>query len=616
MPINFPVYRPSEPWNFQGIRPTTSDWGPKDVSKQLQEGIGGLYASYRNAYGERQSSDARERLAEAQRLGLGGQATGLAAPGGPYAPPGLPTMAQGGVGPDVPPKPGYNETGKLPTFAQGVGGGEIETYIRTAAVRAGIDPDIAVAVAKSEGGLTNPVRQSDFRKNGVREPSYGPFQLYMGGGLGNRALEAGIDPRNPAQWREAIDFALEEAAKKGWGQWYGAKRVGIGEYEGIGRPPVTAAAPGPGGIQPQVGALSPAEQAAIQKGGHRVMPVEGISIATPAAAAAPAMTPAQAAPVQSVPANIPPNAQWGGTPLPQPPPLQTQAAGVQGGATPSAGVPASQQQVQSATPITQATEPLFAPRPPSMVGPGQAGTSPVMQMPPEAQGPAPPPAAAPPPAPVQVAGPGVPSGNPAPGPGIGFDDQGNRILVGPNGENLGPAPPPPQQQPPVPPVQQPPQPPPGRSPPPPPGPQPAQVAGGGAPTGGPQAYPTGTPMTARHRNMMADAILSRDPHLIKLTQDQIEQETGRGTAKDWSVVSLGDGRVLRINQVTGQREIIDAGGNQYDYKPAEGGRLWQIDKTGREPPKLIDSGNANIEYKTGKDGTLWRIDKTGKNPPE
>ncbi|MET0653648.1 MAG: hypothetical protein ABWY63_14150, partial [Hyphomicrobiaceae bacterium] len=44
--------------------------------------------------------------------------------------------------------------------------------------------------------------------------------------------------------------------------------------------------------------------------------------------------------------------------------------------------------------------------------------------------------------------------------------------------------------------------------------------------------------------------------------------------------------------------------------------LWQIDKTGREPPKLIDSGNANIEYKTGKDGTLWRIDKTGKNPPE
>lgn len=110
----------------------------------------------------------------------------------------------------------------------------IEAYIRQAAIARGMNPDVAVRVAKSEGGLTDPVRQSDFVKNGQREPSYGPFQLYMGGGLGNKALEAGIDPRDPNQWQRGVDFALDNAKKSGWGQWYGAARAGIGNSEGIG----------------------------------------------------------------------------------------------------------------------------------------------------------------------------------------------------------------------------------------------------------------------------------------------------------------------------------------------------------------------------------------------
>ena len=82
--------------------------------------------------------------------------------------------------------------------------GIIEAYIRQAAIARGIDPDIAVRVARSEGGLSDPVRQSDVVKGGVREQSYGPFQLYMAGGLGSRALAAGIDPRRSqpvAGWR-------------------------------------------------------------------------------------------------------------------------------------------------------------------------------------------------------------------------------------------------------------------------------------------------------------------------------------------------------------------------------------------------------------------------------
>lgn len=120
----------------------------------------------------------------------------------------------------------------------------LEDYIRRAAAARGIDPDIAVRVAKAEGGLNDPTRQSLVMKNGRQEPSYGPFQLLVGGGdtgfpegLGNRALAAGIDPRNPNDAYRGIDFALDTAAKTGWGQWYGAKAAGLGNFAGIGGRP-------------------------------------------------------------------------------------------------------------------------------------------------------------------------------------------------------------------------------------------------------------------------------------------------------------------------------------------------------------------------------------------
>lgn len=120
----------------------------------------------------------------------------------------------------------------------------LEDYIRRAAAARGIDPEIAVRVAKAEGGLNDPTRQSLVMKNGRQEPSYGPFQLLVGGGetgfpegLGNRALAAGIDPRNPNDAYRGIDFALDTAAKTGWGQWYGAKAAGLGNFAGIGGRP-------------------------------------------------------------------------------------------------------------------------------------------------------------------------------------------------------------------------------------------------------------------------------------------------------------------------------------------------------------------------------------------
>lgn len=111
---------------------------------------------------------------------------------------------------------------------------DIGNYIAKAAAARGIDPDIALRVAKSEGGLDSWNLQSNYVKNGVREPSFGPFQLYKGGGLGNKFMDkTGLDPANALAGPAGVDFALDEAKKSGWGAWYGAKKAGIGNFEGI-----------------------------------------------------------------------------------------------------------------------------------------------------------------------------------------------------------------------------------------------------------------------------------------------------------------------------------------------------------------------------------------------
>jgi hypothetical protein len=101
----------------------------------------------------------------------------------------------------------------------------LEPYIREAAKRNGIDPDIAVKVAKSEG-------LRDFL--GDNGKSGGAFQLYTGGGLGNKFQKAtGLDPLDPKNEKATIDYAMQQAAQGGWGPWYGAAKVGVGKWDGI-----------------------------------------------------------------------------------------------------------------------------------------------------------------------------------------------------------------------------------------------------------------------------------------------------------------------------------------------------------------------------------------------
>lgn len=101
----------------------------------------------------------------------------------------------------------------------------VAPLIRAAAVRYGHDPDVAVKVAQSEGlGAF----YGDGGKSGTA------FQLYTGGGLGNQfQKETGLDPLDPKNEPVAIDWAMRNLSRTGWGPYHGAAKVGVGSRTGI-----------------------------------------------------------------------------------------------------------------------------------------------------------------------------------------------------------------------------------------------------------------------------------------------------------------------------------------------------------------------------------------------
>lgn len=97
---------------------------------------------------------------------------------------------------------------------------DVSSYIIEAARKRGIPEQDALDVWAGEG---KGAWQSNFVKNGKRERSYGPYQLYVDGGLGNAfQRDTGLDPSDPSTWKQGVDYALDTAKKEGWGQWYGA----------------------------------------------------------------------------------------------------------------------------------------------------------------------------------------------------------------------------------------------------------------------------------------------------------------------------------------------------------------------------------------------------------
>lgn len=100
---------------------------------------------------------------------------------------------------------------------------EKEAFIRAEAAKRGISPDVAMAVARSEG-FDSYV--------GDQGTSFGAYQLHYKnnipglslGGLGDEfTKKTGLHASDRSTEREQIKFALDEAAKGGWGPWHGWK---------------------------------------------------------------------------------------------------------------------------------------------------------------------------------------------------------------------------------------------------------------------------------------------------------------------------------------------------------------------------------------------------------
>jgi hypothetical protein len=122
---------------------------------------------------------------------------------------------------------------------------EREAFIRAYAVSIGIDPDVAVRVARGEG-LAEGVYQSKIQQPYGRERSYGDFQLHVAPhghtpGLGNAFVsQTKLDPSNPDNWQAVDKFGLDQAKKGGWSPWMGAAAHGVTGFMGIGGQPSQA----------------------------------------------------------------------------------------------------------------------------------------------------------------------------------------------------------------------------------------------------------------------------------------------------------------------------------------------------------------------------------------
>ena len=115
----------------------------------------------------------------------------------------------------------------------------IESIIQDEAELRGIDPDVAVRLYRAEGrgSYQSTVPRSGNGSLNGREASFGPFQLYIGGGLGNDYQNATgrdlISDNTQDGITNQIRFALDAAVSKSWQPWYGRGPAGITRWEGL-----------------------------------------------------------------------------------------------------------------------------------------------------------------------------------------------------------------------------------------------------------------------------------------------------------------------------------------------------------------------------------------------
>lgn len=126
-----------------------------------------------------------------------------------------------------------------PGYPDGMSQRDIEEIIVREARLRGIEPAVAVAIFRSEGAgsYQSTVRRTGRGSLGGREASFGPYQLYIGGGLGNEYQERTGRDLTTDNTEEGIEnqirFALDMAVSQSWQPWYGRRTAGVGRTQGL-----------------------------------------------------------------------------------------------------------------------------------------------------------------------------------------------------------------------------------------------------------------------------------------------------------------------------------------------------------------------------------------------
>ena len=124
------------------------------------------------------------------------------------------------VTPSGSPGPSATSAASAPTDSPAA---QHEAFIRDYAAKIGVNPDLAVGIARAEGmnstGFRTPNQASTVDVSGGKPFSFGDFQLNVKGGMGADALKAGIDPADAAQWQKADMYALDRMKSGGIAPW-------------------------------------------------------------------------------------------------------------------------------------------------------------------------------------------------------------------------------------------------------------------------------------------------------------------------------------------------------------------------------------------------------------
>jgi|TARA_B110000879_G_scaffold190007_1_gene253975 peptidoglycan hydrolase-like protein with peptidoglycan-binding domain len=139
-----------------------------------------------------------------------------------------------GTGP-VNDDPNFQAPGYPPEMTRAV----MERIITKEASLRGMDPGVAIKIFRAEGAgsYQSSVARSGNGSLGGREASFGPYQLYIGGGLGNdyqKATGRDLTKDNTVDGiTNQIRFALDMAVKNTWQPWYGRGPAGVGKLDGL-----------------------------------------------------------------------------------------------------------------------------------------------------------------------------------------------------------------------------------------------------------------------------------------------------------------------------------------------------------------------------------------------